>query len=180
MLDGRTVPDALLVPASTGSSGWTERTWTTATSRCATLGNVYERLLAWQLVEGAGGALELEESPRRHELGSYFTPEPVVDAIVERTLDKIVTERSREIQGRGLSGLEALDELLSIRVLDPAMGSAHFLVGAVGFLAQAIATDPSYDGDLSELELRRLVAERSLYGVDLNPLAVELADFRSG
>ena len=76
---------------------------------------------------------------------------------------------------RELSGEAALELLLSVRVLDPAMGSGHFLVGAAEFLAQAIATDPSYGGDLSLPDIRRLVAEHCLYGVDLNPLAVQLA-----
>jgi hypothetical protein len=60
-------------------------------------------------------------------------------------------------------------------VLDPAMGSAHFLVGSCAYIAQYIATDPSYGGPLSLEEIQRLVAERCLYGVDINPLAVELA-----
>jgi len=173
-LEGRSVSDALLGPALDGIYRIDRAYVDYRDLSVRTLGTVYERLLAWELVD-QGGSLVLEESPRRHELGSYFTPEPVVDAIVERTLDPIVTRRSREINERRLAGQDALDELLSIRVLDPAMGSAHFLVGAVEFLAQAIATDPSYDGQLSLPELRRLVAERCLYGVDLNPLAVELA-----
>lgn len=173
-LEGRSVPDALLAPAldSIYRVGGSFVDYRNLSVR--TLGTVYERLLAWELVQ-EDDSLTLVESPRRHELGSYFTPEPIVDAIVERTLDPLVARRSEEIRGRGLSGPEALESLLSIRVLDPAMGSAHFLVGAAEFLAQAIATDPSYDGDLSLADLRRLAAERCLYGVDLNPLAVELA-----
>lgn len=173
-LEGRSVPDALLAPALEGLYRVEGRFVDYRDLSVRTLGSVYEKLLAWELAEREG-ELVLVESPRRHELGSYFTPEPVVDAIVERTLDPLVTRRSREVSAAGLTGEEALDALLAVRVLDPAMGSAHFLVGAVEFLAQAIATDPSYDGDLSLAELRRLVAERCLYGVDLNPLAVELA-----
>jgi len=173
-LEGRSVPDALLAPALDGiyRVGGAFVDYRDLSVR--TLGTVYERLLAWELV-GSDDSLALAESPRRHELGSYFTPEPIVDAIVERTLDPLVSRRSEEIRERGLAESDALEALLSVRVLDPAMGSAHFLVGAAEFLAQAIATDPSYDGDLSLADLRRLVAERCLYGVDLNPLAVELA-----
>ena len=173
-LEGRSVPDALLAPALDGiyRVGGAFVDYRDLSVR--TLGTVYERLLAWELVE-SDDSLALAESPRRHELGSYFTPEPIVDAIVERTLDPLVSRRSEEIREHGLAESDALEALLSVRVLDPAMGSAHFLVGAAEFLAQAIATDPSYDGDLSLADLRRLVAERCLYGVDLNPLAVELA-----
>ena len=173
-LEGRSVPDALLAPALDGVYRVRGELVDYRDLSVRTLGTVYERLLAWELVERDGDLL-LAESPRRHETGSYFTPEPVVDAIVERTLDPLVSRRSAQVREQGLSGEEALDALLGLRVLDPAMGSAHFLVGAAEFLAQAIATDPSYDGDLSLPDLRRLVAERCLYGIDLNPLAVELA-----
>lgn len=173
-LEERSVPDALLAPAVDGLYRAEGELVDYRNLSVRTLGTVYERLLAWELVE-EDGEVRLAESPRRHELGSYFTPEPVVDAIVERTLDPLVSRRSRQVQERGLAGEEALAALLDVRVLDPAMGSGHFLVGAVEYLAQAIATDPSYDGDLALAELRRLVAERCLYGVDLNPLAVELA-----
>jgi hypothetical protein len=173
-LEGRSVPDAALAPALDGIYRVGGELVDYRDLSVRALGTVYERLLAWELVE-RDGALVLAESPRRHETGSYFTPEPVVDAIVERTLDPIVSRRSEEVRARGLAGDEALDALLEVRVLDPAMGSAHFLVGAAEFLAQAIATDASYAGDLSLDDLRRLVAERCVYGVDLNPLAVELA-----
>jgi hypothetical protein len=87
----------------------------------------------------------------------------------------MLRERSAEVARRGLAGEEALEALLGIRVCDPAMGSGHFVVGATAYIAQWIATDPSYDGDLSLDDVQRLVAERCVYGVDLNPLAVELA-----
>ena len=173
-LEGRSVPDALLAPALDGLYRIGGELVDFRDLSVRTLGTVYERLLAWELEEREG-KLVLDESLRRHEFGSYFTPEPVVDAIVERTLDPVISRKSSEVAEEGLKGDEALDHLLSIRVLDPAMGSGHFLVGAAEFIAQAIATDPSYDGELSLDELRRLVAERCLYGVDLNPLAVELA-----
>lgn len=173
-LEHRSVPDALVAPAldriyRVGSELVDYRNLSVRT-----LGAVYERLLAWDLADD-GGEIRLVESPRRHEMGAYFTPEEVVDAIVERTLAPIVERLSDEARARGLHGEDALEHLLSINVLDPAIGSGHFLVGAVGFLAQSIATDPAYDGDLSLDELRRLVAERCLYGVDLSELAVELA-----
>ena len=173
-LEGRSVPDATLAPALDGIYRVGGELVDYRNLSVRTLGSVYEQLLAWELVE-RDGALVLVESPRRHELGAYFTPEPVVDAIVSRTLDPVMSRLSAAAREQGLTGEEALDVLLGARVLDPAMGSGHFLVGAVEFVTQSIATDPSYGGDLSLGELRRLVAERCLYGVDLNPLAVELA-----
>ena len=138
------------------------------------LGTIYERLLQYRLVED-NGSLRLTESPGRRVSGSYFTPEKVVDVIVERTLEPLLKERSRSIAAQGLSGSDALDAFLDLRIVDPAMGSAHFLVGACAHVALSIVTDPSYDGSLGLGDMQRLVAERCLYGVDVNPLAVELA-----
>jgi hypothetical protein len=76
------------------------------------------------------------------------------------------------------------DRVLQLRVLDPAMGSGHFLVRACQYLAEEIATNP-YTSDSAVEHLseehsilvfwRRRIAEHCLYGVDVNPLAVELA-----
>lgn len=74
-----------------------------------------------------------------------------------------------------------LEPYLSLKILDPAMGSGHFLVGAADFLSLAMATDPNLieldtTGDEDpQAHYKRLVVEHCLYGVDLNPLAVELA-----
>ena len=70
-----------------------------------------------------------------------------------------------------------LEPYLSLKILDPAMGSGHFLVGAADFLSLAMATDPKIEIDDEDPQAfcKRLIVERCLYGVDLNPLAVELA-----
>lgn len=74
-----------------------------------------------------------------------------------------------------------LSPYLSIKILDPAMGSGHFLAWAVDHLAEAIATDPSIEplsNENVDSELtyyKRKIVESCIYGVDLNPLAVELA-----
>jgi hypothetical protein len=74
-----------------------------------------------------------------------------------------------------------LEPYLALKVLDPAIGSGHFLARATDFLAEAIATDPDIKSpseltEESELTYyRRRVVESCIYGVDLNPLAVELA-----
>jgi len=74
-----------------------------------------------------------------------------------------------------------LEPYLALKVLDPAMGSGHFLVGAADFLSLAMATDPNIavpeevGEEEAQAHYKRLVVERCLYGVDLNPLAVELA-----
>jgi hypothetical protein len=143
------------------------------------LGTIYEKLLAYQLTE-AGGDLKLVESPLKHRSGSYFTPERVVDVIVARTLEPVLARTSAEIAAAGLPAAKTLQRFLGLRICDPAAGSGHFLVAAIEYIAQFIATDPSYSepdgvGLLELAEIRRLVAERCIYGVDINPMAIELA-----
>jgi len=148
----------------------------------------------------------------RKASGSYYTPEYIVNYIVENTLDPLLEEAHEKVktlkpevdkviaewqmlkeQKQGLEPTEKyerkiaeeserlLEPYLSLKVLDPAMGSGHFLARATDFLAEAIATDPDIKSPLElteESELtyyRRRVVESCIYGVDLNPLAVELA-----
>lgn len=136
------------------------------------LGTIFEQLLAFELAEGPDGLLCLRAAGGRKRTGAFFTPEHIVDDIVERTLAPLFDERSRQA---AKAGKRALGVLLDLHVLDPAMGSGHFLVGAAAYLARRIANDPSYDGELTLAELQGLVVERCLYGVDVNPMAVEVA-----
>lgn len=114
----------------------------------------------------------------RKATGSYYTPDYIVKYIVENTLGALV----EEIRGRGLKGMDFVREVLSLNVLDPAMGSGHFLVEATSFLAARIVEslveaeeDAQPAAEAEVLWARREVARRCIYGVDLNPLAVELA-----
>ena len=106
----------------------------------------------------------------------------------ERAREDRMMERqaAKDQEGRLAAQIEAqkrrlLEPYLSLKILDPAMGSGHFLVGAADFLSLAMATDPNLPpldemGDEDpQAFYKRLVVERCLYGVDLNPLAVELA-----
>ena len=173
-LKGRVVPDALLAPALDGLYRLGGQAIDYRDLSVRQLGTIYERLLEYRLTP-AGDGLELVHATGRRDTGSYFTPEPIVDLIVERTLEPVLERRSAEISERRLKGKRALDAFLELRVVDPAMGSGHFLVSAASYIAKFIATDPSYDGPLDWQEIERLVAERCIYGVDLNPMAVELA-----
>lgn len=132
--EGRSVPDDLLAPSLDAlyrvSGGFVDYRALSVRH----LGTIYERLLQYRLVDDAG-SLRLAESPGRRVSGSYFTPEEVVDRIVERTLDPLLEERSRAIAAQGLSGSDALNAFLDLRIVDPAMGSAHFLVGACAHVA---------------------------------------------
>ena len=103
----------------------------------------------------------------RKATGSYYTPQYIVEYIVDNTVGPLVEE------------CESTDDILQLNILDPAMGSGHFLVEATDYLARAIAEKQGENWDeLTEEErtpFKRQVVERCIYGVDLNPLAVELA-----
>jgi len=134
------------------------------------LGAVYETLLDYEpRVERHVVTLE-SGSGIRKATGTFYTPQPIADYLVRRTLGPLVRDATP-------------DTILQLRIVDPAMGSGAFLVAACRYLAHAyegalVRTGGCHAGDLSEAEraaIRRTVAERCLYGVDLNPMAVQLA-----
>jgi hypothetical protein len=137
------------------------------------LGTVYEGLLEQTLAiaEGRLGGIEdrVVLAPvrrRRRETGSYYTPDAIVRHIVSETLEPLIAGKTDA-------------EILQLRICDPAMGSGHFLVAVVERLALAIATSPTsqdpYDDDDDLSSIKRRIVENCIYGVDINPLAVELA-----
>ncbi|MGE5242677.1 MAG: Eco57I restriction-modification methylase domain-containing protein [Betaproteobacteria bacterium] len=143
------------------------------------LGAVYETLLDYEPradVRGPAaarrpGAVRLEPgSGVRKATGSFYTPQPIAEYLVRRTLGPLVRRASP-------------DRILALRVVDPAMGSGAFLVAACRFLAAAyenalVESGACQHADVDEparATMRRTVAERCLYGVDLNPMAVQLA-----
>jgi type I restriction-modification system DNA methylase subunit len=131
------------------------------------------------------GEIYLEtDRGERKATGSYYTPQYIVEYIVAQTMGPLVEEATVRAKARaeagGVDPGEALvDEVLALKVLDPAMGSGHFLVEATNYLALALATDPFVTTEETPEEdltyWRRRVVERCIYGVDKNPLAVELA-----
>lgn len=112
-------------------------------------------------------------SGERRSTGSYYTPQSIVERMVGDSVGRVVAELEGELEGSAL-----VQGLLGVRACDPAMGSGHFLVEVVDFLARAIvrAGGESLEADDNELiTAKRAVVERCVYGVDPNPLAVELA-----
>ncbi|HJR61666.1 MAG TPA: N-6 DNA methylase [Vicinamibacterales bacterium] len=134
------------------------------------LGGVYERVLDYDVQPAPGRAPALVRSGRRKATGSFYTPRSLTEYLVRRTLAPLVTEATPAA-------------VLALRVLDPAMGSGAFLVAACRYLAHAyecalIRQDATAPQDISESDratFRRMVAQRCLFGVDLNPMAVQLA-----
>ena len=123
------------------------------------------------------GAMVLQPSEERRRSGSHYTPRELTEPIVRTTLEPILT-RLRE-DGRPPRPAKILD----LKVCDPAMGSGAFLVEACRYLANALVESwraweeaPAIPPDEDEVVFaRRLVAQRCLYGVDRNPVAVDLA-----
>lgn len=120
------------------------------------LGSIYERLLEREIAQLDNGTIVVRPNAAvRRDTGSYFTPQQLVDLAVERTLRPHIDERLEAFAHRArelsedkrpiaekledLYRLDPAEALLSLRVLDPAMGSGHFLVTAVDFLSDNIS-----------------------------------------
>ena len=196
------------------------------------LGSIYERLLEYEVVRD-GNAISVRPNVfARKGSGSYYTPDDLVNVILKETVGPLVescteafTNRARSVRpssiekkGRepsaklaDLKRLDPAERLLELKICDPAMGSGHFLVslvdyladGVIAALAEAQATVEGYVSPLTEriddirttilnnagergwtidaeqLDdrhiIRRMVLKRCVYGVDKNPMAVELA-----
>jgi hypothetical protein len=137
----------------------------------------------------------------RRETGTHYTPKSLTEAIVAETLTPVVYVGPAEGKPREEWTLKSPAELLDLKICDPAMGSGAFLVQVCRWLAErlveawnladrkgkAIDAEGEVVEDIGNREplttdaegrsivARRLIAERCLYGVDINPLAVELA-----
>lgn len=193
------------------------------------LGSIYERLLDFDLVaDGTAIAARLQPFARKNT-GSYYTPESLVMLVIRRTVGPLLAERKAAFaeaaaalaggtapKADRLTKLAALDpasKFLDLKICDPAMGSGHFLVSLVDYLADAtlaaMAEAPDLvgfadyasplgarleavrlrireladangwavrDEQLDQRQLvRRMILKRVIYGVDKNPMAVELA-----
>ena len=120
------------------------------------LGSVYERLLEREPVRDDSGAVRIRPNAyARKDSGSFYTPQELVDLIVDRTLKPLADEREAAFQHKAaelgtdprpnaeklaeLARLDPAEAVLSLKVLDPAMGSGHFLVAAVDFLSDYVA-----------------------------------------
>ena len=122
------------------------------------------------------GAMVLQPSEERRKSGSHYTPRSLTEPIVRKTLEPILAHLRQD-------GVPKPEEILALKVCDPAMGSGAFLVEACRQLGDALieawyAHDalPPIPPDEDEVVFaRRLVAQRCLYGVDRNPVAVDLA-----
>lgn len=136
------------------------------------------------------GSLIITQTGDRRATGTHYTPRALAEEIVKYTLEPLCyAPGPADGADRSDWQVRRADELLDLKVLDPAMGSAAFLVSACRFLADLVvnawdrdgypdsvldALGPGFDRDDALLEARRIVAARCLYGVDQDDAAVEL------
>ena len=124
------------------------------------------------------GALVLQPNEERRRSGSHYTPRELTEPIVRHTL-KPILQRLRGEDGRAPAPARILD----LKVCDPAMGSGAFLVETCRQLADALIDAWGAHGEMPAIPpdedevifARRLVAQKCLYGIDRNPMAVDLA-----
>ena len=115
---------------------------------CRKLGEAYETKIS-------------VHKPQRKESGKYYTPDYIVDFIVDETIGPLIEEYERNGQ-----------DLLSIRILDPAMGCGYFLAAAAEYLANAIwSKNPDKDRESVIAE----VLENCIFGIDIDEDAVFIA-----
>ena len=136
------------------------------------LGSVYEHLLEYHLTIKDKKIADLPDAKDRKTSGSYYTPQYIVDYIVENTVGPLIDDIVKNNPKN-----EHVDKILELNILDPAMGSGHFLIGVTNYMARRIC-EIEYDKEYLEsafIERKRDVVRRCIYGVDLNPLAVDLA-----
>jgi len=140
------------------------------------LGSVYESLLELVPVVAEGGrsfsfatGAEARGNARK-TTGSYYTPDSLVQVLLDSALEPVVATTIAENPGR------TVEALLTLSIVDPACGSGHFLLSAARRLAAHVARIEA-NGTPSAEQYRhalRQVVGRCIFGVDLNPMAVEL------
>lgn len=140
--------------------------------RSEELGSIYEALLELHPEIHADAArfeLRTAAGHERKTTGSYYTPDALVQCLLDSALEPILSD--------ALRAKDPEHAILALRVCDPACGSGHFLVAAAHRIAKRLAAVRTGDSEPSPEAMRhalRDVVGRCIYGVDLNPMAVEL------
>jgi len=139
------------------------------------LGSVYEQFLGKQIKIGSGHHASIEEKPEVRKAGGvYYTPQYVVDYIVENTIGKLIEGKTPK-------------QISNIKIVDPACGSGSFLIGAYQYLIdfhKNYYTDngtktgkkdspTTPEGNLTSAEKKRILLN-NIYGVDIDVNAVEV------
>ncbi len=136
------------------------------------LGSVYESLLELHPrvnLDAASFELSVASGHERKTTGSYYTPTSLIDCLLDSALEPVLNDAARKP--------EPEKAILALKVVDPACGSGHFLIAAAHRIAKRLATARTGDEEPSPEAVRtalRDVIGHCIYGVDINPMAVEL------
>lgn len=139
------------------------------------LGSVYESLLELHPnIDTDEGPFTLGTAAgnERKTTGSYYTPTSLINCLLDSALDPVVSE-AIDVPDPA----EAEQKLLDLKVCDPACGSGHFLIAAAERMAMHLARLRTGDDQPNTLDVqhsKRDIIGRCIYGVDINPMAVEL------
>ena len=164
----RIAPEAYAAVAENGGQVWKPATEVTVAEAVETVDR--------------GELYVVNDDGERKATGAYYTPDYVVSYIVEETVDPLLADIKGDLESDGLEPADReyfarfWQSVLDLKLLDPAMGSAHFLTNATGYLTEQVMEVvreqeiQSYD----EQYIRRQIAKECIYGVDINGMAVEL------
>ena len=136
------------------------------------LGSIYESLLELHpRINRDAGVFELDTAAghERKTTGSYYTPAPLVDCLLDSALEPVLDEAAKKHNSE--------QAILELKVCDPACGSGHFLVAAGRRIAKRLAAIRAGANEPSPRDVQRALRDvvgRCLFGVDVNPMAVEL------
>lgn len=139
------------------------------------LGSVYESLLELHpLIDTDEGPFTLGTAAghERKTTSSYYTPTSLINCLLDSALDPVVHEAINVPDPA-----EAERKLLDLKVCDPACGSGHFLIAAADRMAMHLARIRTGDDQPNTIDVqhaKRDIIGRCIYGVDMNPMAVEL------
>ncbi len=136
------------------------------------LGSVYESLLELHPllhIEAARFELQSAGGNERKTTGSYYTPTSLITCLLDSALDPVLDEACAKPDPEAA--------ILNLKICDPACGSGHFLIAASHRVAKrlaAIRTGEEEPAPEARRKALRDVVGRCIYGVDINPMAVEL------
>lgn len=140
--------------------------------RSEELGSVYEALLEMHpKVHLDSGTFELKTAAgnERKTTGSYYTPESLVQLLLDSALDPVLAEAAAKPYPE--------EAILALKVCDPACGSGHFLIAAAHRIAKKLASVRTGDEEANPEAVRKALRDvigHCIHGVDINPMAVEL------
>ena len=144
------------------------------------LGSIYESLLELvpRIEPGPRFVLSVVGGNERKTTGSYYTPSALIELLLESALDPVIAEAAEGQDGKGKPKEEAIAALKALKVIDPACGSGHFLIAAarrIGLKLAQVTEGVLQPSPPALREATRTVIAHCIYGVDINPMAAELA-----